>query len=250
MSPQNDERHGHGKGAKGVSPLGAAPPEVRITDDIAAVLKSYVYVYIDPRTGEPFYIGKGQGSRLFAHLEDQSESEKAARIAEMRQEGQEPRIDILYGLSDAEATLVEAAGIDLIGKRNLTNRVAGHDAGSFARITSQELLVMLTAKPVEVRHRAILITINKLYRSDMSSLELYEATRAEWVVGRRRSKAEYAMAVYQGVVREVYRIEQWNSAGTLRYETRDFSGPRASDRWEFTGHVQPPHRFPLLPPHP
>ena len=49
------------------------PPPMRMTDEVAAVLKSYVYVYIDPRDGKPFYIGKGKGGRLFAHLDDRSE---------------------------------------------------------------------------------------------------------------------------------------------------------------------------------
>jgi uncharacterized protein len=208
-------------------------------DDIAAkTLKSYVYLYIDPRDGRPFYIGKGAGNRLFAHLNDRSESEKTARIAEIRDAGLEPQIDILrYGLSDSEARLVEAAAIDLYGKGNLTNRVAGYHQGSFGHITSQELILMFTARPVEVRHRVMLITINRLYRSGMTELELYEATRGTWVVGEHRNRVEYAFAVYQGIVREVYRIEKWHPAGTLSYETRELKVPSKQRRWEFSGHV-------------
>lgn len=211
---------------------------MKITDEIAAVLKAYVYVYIDPRNGEVFYIGKGRGNRLFSHLDDQSNTDKFARIVEIRRSGNEPQIDILrYGLTDSEAALVEAAAIDLISKAKLTNRVSGHHKRSFGRITSQELIALLPAKPVKVRHKAILITINQLYRSNMTPLELYEATRGIWVVGPRRNKAEYAMAVYQGIVREVYRITEWYPAGTLDYQTRDSSGFRNSGRWEFSGDV-------------
>ena len=97
---------------------------------------------------------------------------------------------------------------------------------------------MLTAKPVVVREPAILITINRLYRSDMSPLELYEATRGTWVVGPRRDKAELALAVYQGVVREVYRIRAWHPAGTLEYQTRSDLRPEdLGRRWEFEGEV-------------
>jgi hypothetical protein len=86
---------------------------------------------------------------------------------------------------------------------------------------------------------AILITINRRYRSDMTAEELYEATRGIWVVGPRREKAAYAMSVYQGVVREVYRIEQWHPAGTLEYKTLDAGGNRAHRprRREFEGHI-------------
>ena len=35
----------------------------------------YVYVYSDPDTHKPFYVGKGKGDRVFNHLSDQSESD-------------------------------------------------------------------------------------------------------------------------------------------------------------------------------
>jgi len=45
--------------------------------------------------------------------------------------------------------------LDLIGKEKLTNRVAGYHEHSFGRITSQEVITMLKAKPVEVRHKVL-----------------------------------------------------------------------------------------------
>ena len=36
--------------------------------DVASWLKTYVYRLIDPRTGETFYVGKGQGNRVFSHI--------------------------------------------------------------------------------------------------------------------------------------------------------------------------------------
>jgi hypothetical protein len=97
---------------------------------------------------------------------------------------------------------------------------------------------MLTAKKIDIHHKAILITINKLYRSDMSPEELYEVTRGIWRVGKtNRNKVEYAMSLYQGIVLEVYRIEQWHPAGTLNYNTRDSSDFKSSGRWEFSGRI-------------
>lgn len=96
---------------------------------------------------------------------------------------------------------------------------------------------VLNAKPMLVRHKAILITIGKLYHPDMTPLELYEYSRGFWVVGARRNKIEYVMAVYKGIVREVYRIEKWYPAGTLKYKTRNSSDFVGSRRWEFSGEV-------------
>ena len=211
---------------------------MKTIDDVAGILKSYVYVYVDPRNGNPFYIGKGKGSRLFAHLEDTSETEKVARIAEIRQDGLEPHIDILrYGLTDSEAALVEAASIDLIGLENLTNEVSGFHEQSFRRITSEDMMLLVNAKPVQVHHNAILLTINTLYRSGMSALELYETTRGCWRVGPRRNKVEYAFSLFQGIVLEVYKIDQWYPAGTLEYKTRDSAALKQEGRWEFSGKV-------------
>lgn len=212
---------------------------MKITFEIAKILRSYVYVYIDPRNGKVFYIGRGKGNRLFTHLSELSEAAKVARINKIRAGGKEPQIDVLrYGLSDSEARLVEAASIDLIGKNRLTNQMAGHHESSFGRITSQRVISMLTAKKINVKHKAILITINKLYRSDMTKEELYETTRGIWVVGEtNRNKVEYALALFQGIVLEVYRIKQWFPAGTLKYKTRDTSHFKESGRWEFSGSI-------------
>jgi uncharacterized protein len=96
---------------------------------------------------------------------------------------------------------------------------------------------MLTSALVPVRHKAILLTINRLFRPNMSPLELYETTRGFWRVGENRYKPTYAMALLAGVVLEVYRIQQWYPAGTLDYQTRDAAEYRGSGRWEFSGKV-------------
>lgn len=75
----------------------------------------------------------------------------------------------------------------------------------------------------------MLIRINKSYRPGMSGDELYQATRYAWRVGERRDQAEFAMAVHDGVVLEIYEIYRWCKAA-----------PKASDwwideRWEFDG---------------
>jgi hypothetical protein len=72
----------------------------------------------------------------------------------------------------------------------------------------------------------------------MSDLELYDATRGVWKVGKRREKAKFAYCVYGTVIREVYSISAWVPAGSTM-TGRDFSekGYRLSERWEFVGRV-------------
>jgi len=213
---------------------------MKITDEVASQLGFYVYVYSDPRDNKPFYIGKGKGNRVFQHLDEMGGSRKVKMINEIRKAGRTPKIDLLrYGLTDSQATLVEACAIDLIGKDNLTNIQGGHETVGFARISSGDAITVLTAETVEVTHRSMLITINKRYKSDLSVAELYHSTRGIWKVGERRNSVDYAMAVYQGIVREVYSIDSWHPAGTTDYDDRDISEYKGTGRWEFIGSVAP-----------
>ena len=41
------------------------------TPDVIEQLNYYVYRLIDPRDGKTFYVGKGKGNRVFAHVNDE-----------------------------------------------------------------------------------------------------------------------------------------------------------------------------------
>lgn len=208
------------------------PPEV------VEHMRSYVYLYLDPRDGLPFYVGKGIGNRAFSHLYDETETEKVGKIKEICNAGFEPVIEILrHGLTDDQAGLVEASVIDAYRVEKLTNRNRGSHSKSYGRVSAKEVLLSNTAPTVNISEPALLITINRLYRSGMKDEELYEATRGIWKVGKRREKARYAFAVYQGIVREIYQIQRWQPAGTDRYISRDDSYFPESKRWEFVGIV-------------
>jgi len=211
---------------------------MKFSPEVTEQLRHYVYLYIDPSTDEIFYIGKGVGNRIFAHLSEMNESKKVSTIQELKKQGKSPKIELLrYGLSESEAALIEASVIDFVGTGNLTNKVRGQHSRSYGRISAKEIIATYSAPPVQITHKVILITINRIYRSDMSALELYEATRGIWRVGRRRERAEYAFAIYRGVVREVYRIHHWYPSGTLTYQTRDDSDFGSRGRWEFKGEI-------------
>jgi len=66
---------------------------------------------------------------------------------------------------------------------------------------------------------------------------LNNAKRSAWKLGRKREKAEYALSVYGGVVREVYEISAWAPGGST-IKVRDAHGRADSrDRFEFVGQI-------------
>ncbi len=197
----------------------------------------YVYLYINPIDNSIFYVGKGRGNRAFSHLSDPSESRKVNTIKTIRAHGKEPRIEILvHGLQDEKAALqIEAATIDLLGIDNLTNHVRGWESGIVGRMGIKQLSALYDNKPTTIYEPAILVRINRLYHYGISDSELYEATRGVWRLGDRRNKAELGFAIYMGIVREVYRIQEWFPAGTTKYSTR--TDIKIHGRWEFVGEV-------------
>lgn len=219
-----------------MEPLEAAEP-LRIPPEVADRLGCYVYLYVDPRDGQPFYVGKGQGRRVLAHLDQEGEGLKVRTIAALRSVGLQPRLEVLaHGLHDEETAFrVEAAAIDLLGLERLTNEARGWRSVESGRMALEELVAYYAAPPVEVTDPALLIRINKLFRHGMSAEELYEVTRGVWKLGPRREEARFALAVFEGVVREVFAIERWHRAGTTPYRDRQLD--RLEGRWEFTGRV-------------
>ncbi|MBK7408318.1 MAG: hypothetical protein IPJ40_09795 [Saprospirales bacterium] len=62
---------------------------------VANALKYCVYLYSHPETKEIFYVGKGKGDRVFAHLADENKNEKVHYLKELKKLGLEPNIEIL-----------------------------------------------------------------------------------------------------------------------------------------------------------
>ena len=95
------------------------------------------------------------------------------------------------------------------------------------------------AAPLEVDEPVLLIKIPKLWRRGMSPEELYEATRACWKISKRNAEQRrFVLAVAEGLVREVYRVDRWQACHKLtgrdvgRFE---FVGSPAQDRAQWIG---------------
>lgn len=206
----------------------------QFSKEVIAKLKYYVYIYSDPDTGEIFYVGKGIGNRVFSHLSDTADTAKSRIIKRMLENGQEPKIEILiHGLDDEHTALkVEAAIIDLLGKEKLTNKVRGWQSGVFGRVEVNQLVSHYERERIQIEETAILIRLNSTFRYDMTDIELYDATRGVWRIGDDRERAEYAFAIFDGIVHEVYKIITWFQAGST-FSTRGLLDKE--NRWEFVG---------------
>jgi hypothetical protein len=91
-------------------------------------------------------------------------------------------------------------------------------------------------KPFDPAYRVMLIRVARQFHPGIEDQDLYLATRQWWVVGRdRRDGSErspqWAMAVYRGVVRAVYRIDRWVGPGAAA------AGPGITGRWAFDGEL-------------
>lgn len=81
----------------------------------------YVYVYKDPRTNNPFYVGKGCNRRWRRHLfetwDNTTNAIRLSKIIAIRSEGLEPVVEkIATDLSEEEALALESTIIAKFGK--------------------------------------------------------------------------------------------------------------------------------------
>ncbi len=91
---------------------------------------------------------------------------------------------------------------------------------------------------VHVNEPVVAININQTYRDGISAGDLYDATRGIWRLSKEHAEAaRYAFAVYQGVIKEVYEIDEWLPAGSTKYRNRQFASAHLKNRYEFVGKV-------------
>jgi len=194
------------------------PPEV------SKQLRYYVYRLIDPRNGETFYVGKGQGNRVFHHVagavESDEESEKLERIRLIRLRGLEV-IHVIHrhGMEKDAALQVEAALIDAYP--GIANEQGGHGSGDFGSMHAAEIIEKYAAKEAIFQHSALAININRT----ALTMGVYEAVRGSWRLDPKRAKnVEVVLAVTQGLIVGVFLADEWVPNGS---------------RWDFIGRPAP-----------
>ncbi len=206
----------------------------KFSSEVIDKLKNYVYRLIDPRNGETFYVGRGVGNRLYAHIRDElgndldEVSDKLRRIREIRLAGFDvAHVIHRHGMDATVAKEVEAALIDAYP--GLTNVVSGEDSGERGAMHANEIINVYLAKPAIFEHRALLISINR----SASERPLYEATRYAWKLDKKRAKqAEVVLASEKGIIKAAYIPEKWLAATSDNFPNR----PNRPGRLGFTGH--------------
>ena len=205
-------------------------PQPKSVDSmLSEALGHYVYLLIDPRNHEVFYVGKGVGGRCLEHDYAEEGARKAARFAEIKAAGLDVKVDIIrHGMTTKEeAFLVESSVIDVYGIENLTNKVKGHGASDFGRASLAELAARYAPEEAEILHRVVFVKLAETYRKGMSAAALYEAARGVWSLSpETASKYNYVLALWEGLVVEVYHVEYWQPADPAHYPTR---GLKAAD---------------------
>lgn len=178
----------------------------------------YVYYLIDPKSDEIFYVGKGHGDRILAHIEEaigsSTNSDKLDKIREIqsRNDGfnKVEHFILRHGLSEEEAFLLESSLIDFIGIDNLTNKVKGHHSSMFGKMQISDIKRLYNNTPCNIEDRVLLVNIKQLFSEANNDDDLYEITRKWWILSESRCRnVDYVFAVYKGYVRGVFKVNGW-----------------------------------------
>ncbi len=211
------------------------------SNEVIKELKYYVYRLVDPRNGETFYVGKGKGNRVFAHVncslsdyhgvnylfkDEDSYNLKIDRIRNIINDGLEVIYIIQkYGLEERDAFIIESTLIDVYSIDNLlTNKIKGFDSdkGPINALTLERNLALKEYEDSIDNPEYMIIKIKEYYLSQRG-YSIYETVRSAWKLNVEKArKYKYVLAVIDGIVREVFEVYEWHPN-------------EQGDRYEFTG---------------
>lgn len=217
--------------------------ENQFSENVTAKLAHYVYRLIDPRNGATFYVGRGQGNRVFSHASgkemsnsgEDSEVLKLRTIWAIKNSGFEvAHVIHRHGLSEDSAKEVESALIDAYP--GLTNIVSGYDGGRGV-MHATEIVALYEAPVAEPHHKLILINVNR----SSEEKDLLDAVRYAWKIDPRKARqADYVLAVRKGMIIGAFQASEWLESTTENFPgfTREGDGP-LEGRYGFKGEAAP-----------
>ena len=224
-----------GPAPKATTGAGLGPFASAFPPGAASKLGWYVYLLVDPRSGRPFYVGRGRGDRCFRHVRAAGAAQAAAearvgadppsepdpghhdapgrefpvldRINEVEAAAGPVGVEILrYGLDADQARLVEVAAHDALGLQ-LDPKLDSQ------RQSASELGLRLAKRAKFKRdHRVVLLQVD-----GQGADGAYEEVRHGWRIGRRwidpRSprSPRWAVIVAGELVVAAYGIEAWEA---------------------------------------
>jgi len=231
--------------AVAVGPIPGAGPASGFSPWVSSRLGSYVYLLVDPRTGRPFYVGRGRNDRCFRHVRAARHPGAPGgsgtdrfpaldRIREIESSDRAVRIDILrHGLTPDEARLVEAAAHEALG-------LPGEPPLGPQRRSAAEVGELLAKRAkIKRRHQLVLLRVGGT-GADASDRQV----RRGWRIGHRWTDPEsprsprWAAIVAGDLVVAVYRIERWEPVASGPAEGGEATA-RPPDRFSFVGSPDP-----------
>jgi hypothetical protein len=213
---------------------------VKIPPEVIEKIAFYVYKLIDPRNGKVFYIGKGFGERVLAHVREEADlsddegeillSPKLETIRAIKNAGLDPiHIIVRHGLDSDSAHLIESVLIQETA--GLTNLVAGYGAESYGSATLKQLINRYAAPEMELKLEEKIIAIN--ISASKEDRSIYEAVRFAWVINPLRAKeADFVLAVTDGICIGVFKAKEWLPATTTNFPLLSQNMPK---RYGFVG---------------
>ncbi|MEL6978328.1 MAG: hypothetical protein AAGM38_06590 [Pseudomonadota bacterium] len=224
----------------------------RFSSRVAEALGFYVYRLVDPRNDETFYVGRGVGNRVFDHMEEAERergagrrSAKTDRIRAIHDSG--CRVTTIlhrHGLRDDDETAaVEAVLIQAYP--NLTNQIAGEGTSRFGARSTDEAISQHDDPPANFDdYKCLVLSITPRWPSfetdePTSWAAIYALARHGWRLDLKRAeKAEWTVIHAKGIVRAVFRVEEWRSMSDPAFA----AFPRAGERGA-AGFIAAPARW-------
>ncbi len=205
------------------------------TQEVIDQLQYYVYRLIDPRDGNTFYVGMGQGNRVFDHMRcalslqngQDTSSLKYSLIRDIENAGLKVlHVIQKWNLTKKEAEAVEAALIDVFSLEKLSNLKNGKNH-LYGPENAEALQRKLSCKEFAEDDKTPPFLIIKVSRLSLAEADRYTCTRSAWKVDINKArKTPYVLSVTDGIVYAVYQAERWNNVAPGRYE---FFGKEAPD---------------------
>jgi uncharacterized protein len=205
----------------------------RFQEEAKSQLGHYVYMLLKPgeQHSMPFYVGKGQGDRVFDHLRCALKPENGTAVDEtsvkyevirsLQKEGREvEHVIVRHGLATAEEALtVESAIIDVLSHcgHDLTNLMKGYKSLEKGLMTVDEINRLYNAPLLKsLPDDCVIININRQYKRGATPKDIYEATRKTWRIAESKLLGpngeilrKYVLSEYRGLIVEVFEVTRW-----------------------------------------